>query len=530
MKKLIYIITALSLLLIASGCTQTKEKTSDPKILLNEKENKLPPSILTVSDKNLEKKLLTDLPKLKNFKKLTKKINKTKNGFTLKKVIWTKYKTKIIVFPNSNTGIIWFTSHYKCTQYGFFTCKSGYTVDNIFKIKDKKTNKKYLLNSIDGHPRKIIKRYSSGKKYTVTRDKINTKANKYYPLVFKNVPLSTLRHFDLFEEYCTSDSTSWNVCNIRIKYFDEEIKEQKTILNFFKKYDLKFISIKVLENIYTKYNKYDEVKQLIAKNILYRIKQKNSIQELHNFNKKYSEHTQLLEESISKLYSLIKIKDSVAGYEWFIKNYSSSKYSKLALLRIHEIMYNKAKKLDTISAYNSFIFSYPTAKQVKDANYNAKQLEIQIYTNLGLLSFWDTDHKKEKKSRQLLIKAKQIERFPTDNDLRGNRKAGYSIVANRMYQLLQEEFNDSDATLRHLESQEFKDFVKSFKSIMKDIKYTLDKINNNTSNTSYYLEKLITISENGFNDAKADRAMAAYHVKKQTEWEKLMHFRDKGYQ
>ena len=250
---------------------------------------------------------------------------------------------------------------------------------------------------------------------------------------------------------------------------------------------------------------------------------------MHEFNKKYKSHKDVVNESIDHLYKLIKIKDSVAGYEWFITNYSSSKYSKQALERIHEIMFSKAQKVDTIAAYNSFVFSYPTAKQVKLANELANEKERKMYTNLGFMGFWDTDYKKEKKARELLIKAKQIERFPTDNKLYGKRKSGYLIVANRMYQLLQEEFDDTDATLRHLESQEFKDFVKTFKSIMSDIRSTLNRIEENSRNISRYTEEMVDVSKNGFSDAKADRAMSAYYAQKHRNWEKFMHYRDKGY-
>ncbi len=99
-----------------------------------------------------------------------------------------------------------------------------------------------------------------------------------------------------------------------------------------------------------------------------------------------------------------------------------------------------------------------------------------------------------------------------------------------MYDLLQEKFDDSDATLRHLESQEFKDFVRTFKSVMNNIKRSLNKIQNNTSNLERYAKDMVNISAQGFADSKADREMTAYHEKKKTQWDKFMHFRDKGYQ
>ncbi|CAN2042491.1 hypothetical protein GMMP15_830042 [Candidatus Magnetomoraceae bacterium gMMP-15] len=351
-----------------------------------------------------------------------------------------------------------------------------------------------------------------------------------YSLIFKNIPHESLRKFDLYEDYCgKSGDYNFDICNISIKYFEEEINEQKSILDFLSKRKIELISINAIESIYSKYSKYDDIKEFLASKILTRIKQKNSIQDLHEFNTKYKDHKTTIKSSIEKLYELIKIKDSVPGYEWFIKNYSNVKYTKEALERIHGIMFNKAQKVNTVSAYNSFIFSYPTAKQVEQANKIANEKEREIYTNLGLMSFWDTDHKREKKSRQLLIKSKQIERFPRDNNLDSFRRAGYFIVVNRMYELLQEEFNDTDATLRHLESQEFKDFVKSFKNIMENIKYTLEKIQKNISDMNYYTKDMLEVSKKGFADAKADSAMSAYYTQKHRKWEKFMHYKDTGY-
>jgi DNA-binding ferritin-like protein len=91
-----------------------------------------------------------------------------------------------------------------------------------------------------------------------------------------------------------------------------------------------------------------------------------------------------------------------------------------------------------------------------------------------------------------------------------------------MYELLQKEFIESEATLRHLESQEFKDFVKDFRYVMKNIQRTLNQTNN-------YIKEVVSISKRGFEDAKADREMAAYYTKQHRDWEKFMHFRDKGY-
>ncbi|MDB2562918.1 hypothetical protein N9X61_04865 [Sulfurimonas sp.] len=173
--------------------------------------------------------------------------------------------------------------------------------------------------------------------------------------------------------------------------------------------------------------------------------------------------------------------------------------------------------------------------QTKEAVSQAKALEYYKYTDIlpswfrsimpdflasvfnNILGIFSSD---EKKSRALLIKAKQIER--QGNEYYGVEKSGYIIITNRMYDLLQEEFDDTDATLRHLESQEFKDFVRTFKNVMNRISSKLDNI-------AKYSSEILKVSQKGFSDANADRDMSEYHNEEKRKWDKLMHFRDKGY-
>lgn len=525
-----------------TGCNESEEKTSDPKVLLSETENKLPVSTLPNADTSLEQSILRQAPELNEFSTLTATINnKDPNSyFAISKIEWTKNNT--IISSQFGGGNIRYTTYKKGYGCGFFSCDGYNTIDNRMRIKSDLNNDSYYIYEISEYPRKYLKKYTEkdneGQVVTKTKNKTRDRASlpkkdfrsTSYSMVFNNVPYGALRKFDLYESYCgDSGDYDYDICKIEIKYFDQEVKEQKAIHNFLLENKIELISIKAIEQLYNKYSKYDDIRDYLSQKALSRIKKKNSIVELHEFNKQYKSHQEATKESTGYLFDLIKTKDSVAGYEWFITHYSNSKYSKSALERIHEIMFGKAQKVDTIAAYNSFIFSYPTAKQVETANNVANEKERSIYTNLGALSFWDTDHKKEKKSRKFLIKAKQIERFPRDNDLRGNRKSGYLIVADRMYKLLQEEFDESDATLRHLESQEFKDFVSDFKDVMRNIRYTLEKIESNTDKMSRYSEEMVSVSRKGFSDAKTDRAMTAYHEKKKTEWDKFMHYRDKGY-
>ncbi len=288
---------------------------------------------------------------------------------------------------------------------------------------------------------------------------------------------------------------------------EDSIKEYES---FLKKYPKTSINEKIEKRLKELYS--NEIKKL---------KKENTIIVYENFLK--NNPNSFIKDDITKeIYKLVKEEDNIAGYEWYVNKYSKSSNAKQAIEQIHKLAFEEAKDIDTISSYNTFIFNYPLSKEVKQANKKANELERAEYTSLGLLSFIGTNEKLDRKARALLIKAKQIERYPLDNNINHSSSMGYKIVANRMYELLQEEFTESEATLRHLESQEFKDFVKDFRYVMKNIQRTLNQTNN-------YIKKVVSISKRGFEDAKADREMAAYYTKQHRDWEKFMHFRDKGY-
>ncbi|MBL0721129.1 MAG: hypothetical protein JJV88_00955, partial [Sulfurovum sp.] len=226
----------------------------------------------------------------------------------------------------------------------------------------------------------------------------------------------------------------------------------------------------------------------------------------------------------------------------FINKYPKGPQIKDAIKSIHKLAYKKAKQINTISAYNTFIIAYPFASQVKDANDKAYAIESKKYTDIGMLGgFFQKEAKMEKKARKLLIKAKQIQR--TSKDYNGNAKSGYILVTNRMYQLLEDKFDDSEATLRYLESQEFLDFTKLFKSTMNNIQNVLNiikentnsianntsSIANNSADISKYARETVYISKQGFEDAKADREMTKYKNEEHHKWDKRMHLMEKGY-
>jgi len=256
-------------------------------------------------------------------------------------------------------------------------------------------------------------------------------------------------------------------------------------------------------------------------------KSKNTIVALLDYMTKEVPKTNILDKAnfleddyFKTIYSHIVNQNNIAGYEWFIKTYPNAQQVKEAIETIHTLAYNKAKSINTVSAYNTFIMAYPYAKQVQDANDKAYKLEEKEYTDIGMMGFFGKEEKLDRKGRELLNRAKMIERQANDKSY--DTKAGYTLIANRMYTLLQDRFISSDATTRYLESQEFKDFMQTFKSVMRDIGYKLDNIAN-------YSSQMIEVSKQGFQDASADREMSRHQDEEHHKWEKRMHLREKGY-
>ena len=342
----------------------------------------------------------------------------------------------------------------------------------------------------------------------------------------------------------SSNSALWNIyissfTKEFIDKFNSDFKESFNdlykIRHFIKMYKDEMLLSKQ-KNMFLQAKKQEKKLTNILYNTQYKnSKSKNTISAYTNFVKKYPKAPQV-KDALQNCYSLVKSQNNIAGYEWFIKTYPDAPQVKDAISKIHQLAFDEAKDIGTISAYNTFIISYPMAKEVKEANALAKELERYKYTDTlpswvrkvmpnflvdilnKIFGIFSND---EKKSRALLIKAKQIER--QGNEYNGVERAGYIIIANRMYDLLQEEYNDTDATLRFLESEEFKDFIRTFKTAMRSINDKLDHI-------SRYSSEILQVSKQGLTEANADRAMSEYKTEEYRKWQKFMHFRDKGYQ
>lgn len=81
--------------------------------------------------------------------------------------------------------------------------------------------------------------------------------------------------------------------------------------------------------------------------------------------------------------------------------------------------------------------------------------------------------------------------------------------------------NEANTLAKDLER--FKDFIRTFKSVMNSMNSRLDNI-------AQYTSEFLEISKKGLEEANTDRDMAKFYTEQHRDWEKRMHFRDKGYQ
>jgi len=254
----------------------------------------------------------------------------------------------------------------------------------------------------------------------------------------------------------------------------------------------------------------DKRKQFGAISSLYNlVKAENTIDKYKWFISAYPD-TKEKHDALSKMYVLVKSKNNVSGFRWYINNYTNSNQAKDALISIHKLAYTKAKDINTLESYNDFIIAYPYAEETSDALKKAYKIEDEKYSE-----WFSSD---EKNSRALLIQSKRLSR----NMKSSNFKAGYLLVINRMDELLQDKFPAEDATLRYLESEEFKDFVRSFDDSMAEIKSTLKRISENTSNLSSILKKQSLMMDIHFKDAAQEEKMANFYNKQFQDWERYL--------
>lgn len=237
----------------------------------------------------------------------------------------------------------------------------------------------------------------------------------------------------------------------------------------------------------------------------------NTISSLHSYMKEYPKTTRK-KEAVKAIYDLVNLEGNIIGYKWFLDNYPNSKQSRDALKSLHKRAFEIADDIGTIDSYNDFVIAYPVAEQVIKANEKAYALERKTYS-----SYFTSN---EKLSRALLVRSKQLERKA--REVNSDQRTGYMLVVNRMNELLQDEFPAEEATLRYLESEEFKSFYKDFKRILTRIDRKLEDIRSNTANLSSLIKDQTRLMDNHFEKAAESREMSAELTKQHRYWERYL--------
>ena len=245
-----------------------------------------------------------------------------------------------------------------------------------------------------------------------------------------------------------------------------------------------------------------------------RIKQ-NEIPSYLSFLKNYPESPEAI-KVITSVYKLVHKERNISGYDWFMNKFPSSPEAKFALRSMHHVAYEIATDIDTVAAYNDFVIAFPLAKEMKEANKNAYKIEKGIYTG--------TFKNEEKQAKSLLTLSKRI--VAKGRNISSDENIGYFLVANRMNDLLIDEFLGTEAALRYEESNEREKFQGRLLGKMDKLNRNLDSINSSTSRLSAILQSQSRMMNNHFNKAAQDRDMKKHVTQQHQMWERT---RDRYY-
>ncbi len=235
----------------------------------------------------------------------------------------------------------------------------------------------------------------------------------------------------------------------------------------------------------------------------------NEISDFLAFLKNYPKSPEAT-KAISSIYKLVDKKRNIAGYDWFMNKFPYSPEAKQALLSMHNVAYEMAADIDTVTAYNDFIIAFPLAKEVEEANKRAYKIEKGSFTG----TFKD----EEKQAKSLLTLSKRI--ITKGSKLSSDDNIGYFLVANRMNDLLSEEFLGTEAALRYEESNERQRFQNKFMGKLDKLNRNLASINSNTSNLSRMLQSQSQMMNNHFEKAAQDRDMQNQITQQHRIWER----------
>lgn len=154
--------------------------------------------------------------------------------------------------------------------------------------------------------------------------------------------------------------------------------------------------------------------------------------------------------AINAVFRLKRESDTIHGYRAFIDRYPGSVEAVEALLRIHEIAFERARQENKVEVFDAFITAFPLAAQAVEANRLAERLQrATIDREVGTSDDLANGDKRDRIARRLF------------NDAREAEKASRLEIAGRNLALLADpRFRDTKAYTEWLDRQERLDFQK----------------------------------------------------------------------
>lgn len=267
-----------------------------------------------------------------------------------------------------------------------------------------------------------------------------------------------------------------------------------------------------IQNYLKNHLKPSAVETVVLDRMLGHIKNDNTPARLLDYLKQPNISNKSRRDVVDLLYKQAYRSDNIAALKWFVSTFPDSQHVSKAVEQLHSLAYGMSEDEGTVRAYNDFIIAYPYAQQLKSATAAAYELDKDEHT-----SFFSSD---ASNSRGLLVRSKQIERKASE--VSREETIGYTLIINRMNQLLQDEFPTEEATLRYLESEEFKDFYQDFRSASRRIETVLETISKNTAESNQLLRNNTQLIDQHFEKQAQPQALSEKYTAQHRLWQRYL--------
>ena len=227
----------------------------------------------------------------------------------------------------------------------------------------------------------------------------------------------------------------------------------------------------------------------------------------------YAKYEELEQKKYAEIFEDVDDEDNLVVYSWFAERFTSLKANDMeeAIEKMHQIAFDEAEDIDTLSAYNTFILAYPYAKQVEEANKRAYELEEDKYTDIGFFGFFDKSDKMNKQARKLLLDMDEIFREAAKhNEFADYENVGHFLIVQRMLDLALKEFGDTDAILTLKESNKLRNIKRIIDQKINGRNHNINQIK--TDNIEDAMKFRSTLADNVMNDSIADAKMREFYL------------------